>query len=73
VFTVRYRPVLIEVPHFASLQDNEREVCVMRSDNGIHWTEQGLSSSEEAAQRVLQTRFEGKKSVSIMRFALTGF
>jgi hypothetical protein len=64
VFTVRYRPVLIEVPHFASLQDNEREVCVMRSDNGIHWTEQGLSSSEEAAQRVLQ-HFVGEHCIRL--------
>jgi len=32
--------ILLEVPHFASLQDVSREVIVLRSDNGVTWTPQ---------------------------------
>ena len=32
-------PVLIELPHVASLHNNEREVIAMRSNDGISWSE----------------------------------
>ena len=34
-----YRPIVIEVPHCASIRDREREVVVLRSDNGQTWRE----------------------------------
>ena len=34
-----YRPVQLELPHFASLRDGERELILLRSDNGLSWTE----------------------------------
>jgi len=33
------RPIVIEVPHCASIRDREREVIVLRSDNGQTWRE----------------------------------
>ena len=36
-------PVLIEVPHFASLRQGERELVVLRSDDGETWQEHTLT------------------------------
>ncbi|CAG2053706.1 unnamed protein product [Timema podura] len=52
-------PVIIEVPHFASLRGKEREIVVLRSDNGDSWREHTLDASEEAVQDVLNDSFEG--------------
>ncbi|XP_055383981.1 ankyrin-3 isoform X2 [Condylostylus longicornis] len=35
-------PVIIEVPHFGSLRDKEREIVILRSDNGETWREHTL-------------------------------
>ncbi|PSN43662.1 Ankyrin-3 [Blattella germanica] len=52
-------PVIIEVPHFASLRGKEREIVILRSDNGDTWREHTLDASEEAVQDVLNESFEG--------------
>lgn len=49
----------MEVPHFASLRDKEREIVILRSDNGETWREHTLVDSEEAIQHVLNHCFEG--------------
>ncbi|XP_063217303.1 ankyrin-3 isoform X8 [Bacillus rossius redtenbacheri] len=54
-------PVIIEVPHFASLRGKEREIVVLRSDNGDSWREHTLDASEEAVQDVLNDSFEGEE------------
>ncbi|KAK7506475.1 hypothetical protein BaRGS_00002587, partial [Batillaria attramentaria] len=46
-------PIIIEVPHFASLRGKEREVVVMRSDNGESWYEHPLAATEEAVSDAL--------------------
>lgn len=33
------RPVVIQVPHFASLQNGEREIVILRCDDGETWYE----------------------------------
>lgn len=43
-----FRPVIIEVSHFASLQDGKREVIVVRSDNGQKWFEHTASAMDDA-------------------------
>ncbi|KAF4523418.1 hypothetical protein B566_EDAN007890, partial [Ephemera danica] len=43
-------PVIIEVPHFGSLRGKEREIVILRSDNGETWREHTLEASEEAIQ-----------------------
>jgi len=42
-----FSPVLLEVPHFASLRSGSREVCVLRSDNGISWYEHQSSADTD--------------------------
>ncbi|XP_062320244.1 ankyrin-3 isoform X16 [Osmerus eperlanus] len=32
-------PVIVEIPHFGSMRDRERELIVLRSDNGDTWKE----------------------------------
>uniref|UniRef100_A0A453YZ13 Uncharacterized protein n=1 Tax=Anopheles gambiae TaxID=7165 RepID=A0A453YZ13_ANOGA len=52
-------PVILEVPHFASLRDKEREIIILRSDNGETWREHTLYDSEEAIHEVLNETFKG--------------
>ncbi|KAI4470519.1 ankyrin repeat and protein kinase domain-containing protein [Holotrichia oblita] len=54
-------PVIIEVPHFASLRGKQREIIVLRSDNGETWKEHTLEANEEAVQDVLNHSFEGEE------------
>jgi len=60
-----YSPVIIEVPHFASLRGKEREIVILRSDNGETWREHTLEASEEAVQDVLNESFEGEGMIQI--------
>ncbi|KFD55871.1 hypothetical protein M513_03310 [Trichuris suis] len=50
-------PVIIEVPHFASLRGREREIVLMRSEDGEHWKEHALEATEDAVQEVLNESF----------------
>ncbi len=43
-------PVIIEVPHFAALRGREREIVILRSDNGETWREHTLEATEDAVQ-----------------------
>ncbi|XP_053677008.1 ankyrin-3-like [Anopheles nili] len=52
-------PVILEVPHFASLREKEREIIILRSDNGETWREHTLYDSEEAIHEVLNETFKG--------------
>ncbi|XP_073979792.1 uncharacterized protein isoform X4 [Rhodnius prolixus] len=52
-------PIIIEVPHFVSLRGKERELVVMRSDNGTTWKEHCLEESQNAVQHILNYSFEG--------------
>ncbi|CAH1968059.1 unnamed protein product [Acanthoscelides obtectus] len=54
-------PVIIEVPHFASLRGQQREIIVLRSDNGETWKEHTLEANEEAIQDVLNHSFDGEE------------
>ena len=58
LFLYLLRPVIIEVPHFASLRNKEREIVILRSDNGETWREHTLEATEEAVQEVLQESFD---------------
>ncbi|CAF3679720.1 unnamed protein product, partial [Rotaria sordida] len=46
-------PVILEIPHFASLRNREREIIVLRSDNGEKWTEHTSPTTDEAVRDVL--------------------
>ncbi|TDG50249.1 hypothetical protein AWZ03_003154, partial [Drosophila navojoa] len=51
-------PVVMEVPHFASLRGKEREIIILRSDNGETWREHTIDNSEEVIHDVMQQCFE---------------
>jgi ankyrin len=51
-------PVILEVPHFAALRSHEREIIVLRSDNGEAWKEHTLDSNDEAVQDVFNEAFD---------------
>ncbi|XP_037709722.1 ankyrin-3 isoform X1 [Drosophila subpulchrella] len=40
-------PITLEVPHFGTLRENEREIIILRSDNGESWREHNLYESED--------------------------
>ena len=46
------------MPHFASLRGKEREIVILRSDNGETWKEHTLEATEDAVQDVLQESFD---------------
>ncbi|XP_050742831.1 ankyrin-3 isoform X3 [Drosophila biarmipes] len=39
-------PITLEVPHFGTLRENEREIIILRSDDGESWREHNLYESE---------------------------
>ena len=53
-------PVIIEVPHFASLRNQEREILILRSDNGETWKEHTYLATPESVQEILQECFAGE-------------
>lgn len=58
-FHFLFSDIVLEVPHFASLRDGEREIVVMRSDNGEAWKEHTTDNSDEAISKALNGSFEG--------------
>ena len=54
------RPVIIEIPHFASLRGNEREIQVMRSDDGKKWEEHKLQPTDDLVFKAVNDSFDGK-------------
>jgi len=51
-------PVIIEMPHFASLRGNEREILVLRSDTGEKWYEHPTPTSDNALEEALGVPLE---------------
>ena len=52
--------MIIEVPHFASLRGKEREIVILRSDNGKEWREHTAEATEDAINEALNGSFEGE-------------
>lgn len=55
----RARPVIVEIPHFAALRGKERELVVLRSENGDSWKEHLCDCSEDELNEVLNGVDEG--------------
>lgn len=55
-----FRRIVIELPHFASLRGKEREIKIMRSNNGDKWEEHSIVASDDAVQKALSESMEGK-------------
>lgn len=48
-------PVLIEVPHFASLRGQEREIIILRSDSGDIWREHLVEQDERLIESIVRS------------------
>lgn len=48
-------PVLIEVPHFASLRGKEREVIILRSDSGEVWREHLVDAEPQLVDEIIRS------------------
>lgn len=57
-------PVIMEVPHFASLRGKEREIVILRSDNGETWREHTIENSDEIISEVLSDCLEPEGEIS---------
>ncbi|UJR30690.1 hypothetical protein I4U23_018211 [Adineta vaga] len=53
-------PVILEIPHFASLRNREREIIVLRSDNGEKWTEHTGPTTDDAVRETLGDVFDSE-------------
>lgn len=51
-------PVLIEVPHFASLRGQEREIIILRSDRGEVWREHLFEADDRLIESIIQSASE---------------
>ncbi|XP_056298724.1 ankyrin-2b isoform X16 [Pseudoliparis swirei] len=46
-------PVIVEVPHFAALRGKERELVILRSENGESWKEHQCEHTQEELNQIL--------------------
>lgn len=53
------RPVIVEIPHFAALRGKERELVVLRSENGDSWKEHCCEHTEDELNEILNGMDEG--------------
>nr|CAH8861327.1 unnamed protein product [Trichobilharzia regenti] len=60
-------PVLLEIPHFASLRGRQRELVVLRSDNAETWREHSLEATDQAVQSAVGQSFDGLETMEELR------
>ncbi|XP_048167254.1 ankyrin-3 isoform X24 [Corvus hawaiiensis] len=56
-------PVIVEIPHFGSMRGKERELIVLRSENGETWKEHQYDSKHEDLTEILNGMDEELDSV----------
>ncbi|XP_072196900.1 ankyrin-3 isoform X14 [Excalfactoria chinensis] len=56
-------PVIVEIPHFGSMRGKERELIVLRSENGETWKEHQYDSKQEDLTEVLNGMDEELDSI----------
>lgn len=56
-------PVLLEIPHFASMKDVGREIAIFKSDDGIIWQEHRPPVTDNDFKTLLSQTFEGKRKL----------
>ncbi|XP_053540916.1 ankyrin-3 isoform X7 [Ictalurus punctatus] len=56
-------PVIVEIPHFGSMRGKERELIILRSDNGETWKEHQYDCKTEALNELLNGMDEELDSV----------
>ena len=55
-----FRPVILEIPHFASLRNCEREIIVLRSDNEEKGTEHTGATMDDGVREALGDTFDSE-------------
>ena len=55
------RPVIVEIPHFAALGRGDRELVVLRSENGSVWKEHRNRYGDDVLETILNGMDEGKE------------
>ncbi|EDV90942.1 GH23945 [Drosophila grimshawi] len=53
-------PIVLEVPHFGALREREREIIILRSDNGESWREHSVYENEEHLLETLNETIDGE-------------
>ncbi|XP_058262106.1 ankyrin-3 isoform X4 [Hemibagrus wyckioides] len=56
-------PVIVEIPHFGSMRGKERELIILRSDNGETWKEHQYDCKTEALNELLNGMDEELDSI----------
>lgn len=59
------RPVIVEIPHFASLGHGDRELVVLRSENGSVWKEHRNRYGEDVLETILNGMDEGESPLPL--------
>lgn len=54
------RPVIVEIPHFASMRGQERELILLRSENGESWKEHLYDCKTNDLNQLLNGMDEGE-------------
>uniref|UniRef100_A0A665VVX5 Ankyrin 1, erythrocytic a n=1 Tax=Echeneis naucrates TaxID=173247 RepID=A0A665VVX5_ECHNA len=60
--SVLFRPVIVEIPHFAALGRGDRELVVLRSENGSVWKEHRNRYGDEVLETILNGMDEDLES-----------
>ncbi|TGZ70996.1 hypothetical protein CRM22_002880 [Opisthorchis felineus] len=60
-------PIVLEIPHYAFLTEKNREVIVLRSDNGETWKEHPLDANDQAVQDTVNGYFDYVDSADELR------
>lgn len=53
------RPVIVEIPHFGSMRGQERELIILRSENGESWKEHLYDCKTDELVQLLAGMDEG--------------
>lgn len=51
--------MIVEIPHFAALRGKERELVILRSENGDNWKEHFCEFTEDELNEILNGMDEG--------------
>lgn len=51
--------MIVEIPHFAALRGKERELVILRSENGDSWKEHFCEYTEDELNEILNGMDEG--------------
>ncbi len=66
-----HSPVIVEIPHFGSMRGKERELIMLRSENGETWKEHHYDSKSEDLIELLNGMDEGKMMIIKSALLLT--